>query len=585
MKTTMVSPDSFAADDRVVGTGPRGQRAHRDAIAHGELYERRLWLCGPHVWCLVGNGLSNQTFVEGPEGVIAIDTGESVEEMAAALRELRAVCAKPVVAVIYSHFHYVGGTAALRDDAATRFDELVVWSHADVVRNRQRVAGEVGPAASRGLVHQFGLMLPADGEDGLLHVGLGRSFRDPAHAPYTPGFVPPTHTFDQPTRTTLAGLEVEFSPAPSDSNDSATIWFPALGVCVNNLVWPCLFNVFPIRGEPYRDPTVLLRGIDAMRALPIEHLVGAHGPPIEGAAAIGQALTDYRDSIQFMWDQTVRGLNLGLTGPEIAHFVKLPERFGRSYLTRQAYGLFEHHVRQIRNGLVGWFDGDESTLFALPTGERAARMIHGFGGREAVRAQARAAIDDGDLRWALELGSWLVRAQPSDAFRVAVGGCEDADRRLLAEALRRVARRTMAQNLRNWCLTRALELEGRIDLGRFRGHRIRSQDVLSNPPATFVAVLRVMLVPGRAEGVEDELAWRFDDGTVAGIRVRGMVAVPTDGANAPLGLRLSLSTWARVLAGTLTVRDAIDAGSVATEGDPQRIRRVLSCFDHPGLAA
>ena len=33
------------------------------------------------VWCLVGNGLSNQTFIRGPEGVIAIDTGESVEEM------------------------------------------------------------------------------------------------------------------------------------------------------------------------------------------------------------------------------------------------------------------------------------------------------------------------------------------------------------------------------------------------------------------------------------------------------------------------------------------------------------------------
>jgi len=28
------------------------------------------------------NGLSNQTFVEGPDGLIAIDTSESVEEMA-----------------------------------------------------------------------------------------------------------------------------------------------------------------------------------------------------------------------------------------------------------------------------------------------------------------------------------------------------------------------------------------------------------------------------------------------------------------------------------------------------------------------
>ncbi len=33
----------------------------------------------------MGNGLSDQTFIEGPEGIIAIDTGEPVEEMAAAL--------------------------------------------------------------------------------------------------------------------------------------------------------------------------------------------------------------------------------------------------------------------------------------------------------------------------------------------------------------------------------------------------------------------------------------------------------------------------------------------------------------------
>ena len=82
-------PVSIAPDDSVVETGPRGQRAHREAIAHGELYEPKLWACGEHAWCMVGNGLSNQTFIEGPEGIIAIDTGESIQEMACALRELR----------------------------------------------------------------------------------------------------------------------------------------------------------------------------------------------------------------------------------------------------------------------------------------------------------------------------------------------------------------------------------------------------------------------------------------------------------------------------------------------------------------
>jgi alkyl sulfatase BDS1-like metallo-beta-lactamase superfamily hydrolase len=574
---------SFATDDSPVATGPQGQRAHRQALDHGALYAQRLWPCGPHAWCLVGNGLSNQTFIEGPEGLIAVDTGESVEEMAAALRALRQVTQRPVVAVIYTHFHYINGTTALAHDAASRWPDVPVWAHAGVAGNRLRAAGEYSPTAERGLVHQFGLLLPAEGQDGLLDVGLGRFFRNPAHAPYTVGYAAPTHTIDQPTEARIAGLQVHFHPAPSDSNDSVTLWLPELGLCVNNLLWPCLFNVFPIRGEPYRDPTVLLHGLDQVRTLPVDHLVGAHGPPMSGRDTVAQALTVYRDSIQFMWDQTVRSLNRGLTGPELAHAVAPPAHWQDQYYTRQAYGLMEHHLRQIRQGLVGWFDGDESTLFALPTGERAARLIQGFGGRAEVRRQAEAALQADDLRWALELASWLVRADPGLAPATGVGLADAADHQLLATALRSVAQRTTAQNLRNWCLTRALELEGRLDLARFRQHRFRSSELLANPPTTFVPVLRVLLDPARAAGLDDHLAWCFDDGSRTGLHIRHQVAVPTDGAGAALQLHLSADTWASVLAGKRRFGEALDQGLVRVVGDVAQVRRLLGCFDLAAL--
>jgi isopentenyl diphosphate isomerase/L-lactate dehydrogenase-like FMN-dependent dehydrogenase len=41
----------------------------------------------PGVWCFVGNGLSNQSFIDAPEGIIAIDTGESIEEMNEAIAD------------------------------------------------------------------------------------------------------------------------------------------------------------------------------------------------------------------------------------------------------------------------------------------------------------------------------------------------------------------------------------------------------------------------------------------------------------------------------------------------------------------
>ena len=71
----MSNHQSFEPDGTATTTGPDGQRAHRSLIEHTDRLARRLWTVRDGVWCLVGNGLSNQTFVEGPGGIIAIDTG------------------------------------------------------------------------------------------------------------------------------------------------------------------------------------------------------------------------------------------------------------------------------------------------------------------------------------------------------------------------------------------------------------------------------------------------------------------------------------------------------------------------------
>ena len=71
-------PKSFPASigtEEDISEGPLGQKAHRETIAHTERLERKLYEVRPGVWSQVGNGLSNQNFIEGPEGLIVIDTG------------------------------------------------------------------------------------------------------------------------------------------------------------------------------------------------------------------------------------------------------------------------------------------------------------------------------------------------------------------------------------------------------------------------------------------------------------------------------------------------------------------------------
>lgn len=563
---------SFDADPSVTVEDSRGQRVHRRALEQSARMVRRLYDVAPGVWTLVGNGLSNQTFIEGPEGVIAIDTGESNEEMASALAELRTRTQAPLVAVMYTHFHYVSGTRAIFAEAGR---DLPVYGHERIPLNLARVSTEIAPAYSSGLIHQFGLRMPTEGPDGVVNMGLGLVFRDPAHAPFTPGHVTPTATFRGGETLTIAGLTVEVAHAPSDADDSVTFWFPALGVCVQNIVWPTLFNVFAIRGEEYRDPQVLLPGIDHVLSLEAEHLLGAHGPPLSGKAEIKARTTRYRDSIQFLWDQTVRGMNKGLTTDHLAHSIVLPPACDDDYLTTEFYGVAEHHVRQIAAGVRGWFDGDPGRLFKVEPTERAGRMVAGFGGAETVRKLVEEARTANDLRWALELSSWLA----------ARAGATTGDRQLLADVLRDIARRTTAANIRNWCLTKARDIDGSTDLSRLREHRFRAGQLARLTPREALNLIRVTLDPAPAAGLDHHIGFHFSDAPTAGLHIRNSVSVATDGVGAASTLSMSYGDLTSVISGASTLAEALATGAATVDGDGGAVRAALACFEIPGFRA
>lgn len=561
---------SFDLDPDSVVSAERGQRVHRDALHHARRFERRLYEVRPGVWNLVGNGLSNQTFIDAPEGIIAIDTGESMEEMRSALQDLRTVTDRPVVAVMYSHFHYVGGTREIFHESG---HDLPVYGHERITYNRTRAMSEIGPAYSSGLVHQFGTAMPLEGPDGIVSVGLGIFYRNPDHRPFTDGHVAPTITWRGGESLTVAGLSVEVTHAPSDADDSVTLWFPEIETCVHNIVWPALFNVFAIRGEEYRDPQVLLRGFAHVASLQPEFLVGTHGPPITGRAEISQRVTRAKDAIQFLWDQTVRGMNKGWTTDQIASRVRLPDSCDDDYLTQELYGVTEHHVRQIHAGVRGWFDGDPAKLFPLPPDERATRLVDGFGGPAAVLERVAEARSGNDLRWALELASWLAARRNSTS----------EDRQVLADVLRDVGYRSAAANIRNWCITTARDLDGSTDLSRLRTHRLREAQVLGMTPSESVSILRVMLDPDVAVGLDHHMAFDFDGRGAVGLHVRNGVAVVTDGTDATDRVAGSFEVWAKVLSGSVALSDSIAAGDLRVSGSTTAVQTTLGVFENQGL--
>lgn len=561
---------SFDSQPDSVVTAQRGQFVHRDALDHTRRFERKLYNLRPGVWTLVGNGLSNQTFVDAPEGIIAIDTGESVEEMRSALVDLRSVTDRPIAAIIYTHFHYVSGTSEILREFGS---DIPIYGHERISYNRSRAMSEIGPAYARGLVYQFGTAMPLEGPDGIVSVGLGIFYRNPDHHPFTDGFVAPSVEWRGGESMTIAGLRVEVTHAPSDADDSVTLWFPELETCVHNIVWPVLFNIFAIRGEEYRDPQVLMRGIEHIVSLEPEYLAGTHGPPMTGQSNIVRRVTAAKDAIQFLWDQTIRGMNKGWTADEIASRVRLPDSCDDDFLTQELYGVAEHHVRQICSGVRGWFDGDPAKLFPLPPDERADRLVEGFGGPVAVAGIVNEARRSNDLRWALELASWLVTRSNSTT----------TDRQLLADVLREVGYRSAAANIRNWCITTARDLDGSTDLSRLRQHRLRENQVFAMGPRGSLRILRVMVDPGRATGIDHHIGFDFDGHGSTGLHVRNGVAVATDAVGATDRIAIQFETWAKILSGSMTFSGAVASGDALVTGSASAVAATLGVFDNQGI--
>ncbi len=73
-----------------------------------------------NIYNIVGISPANMTIIEGDQGIIVYDTGDDLKEAGELMELVRTVTDKPVVALIYSHAHYVWGAQAIVDQGTDR---------------------------------------------------------------------------------------------------------------------------------------------------------------------------------------------------------------------------------------------------------------------------------------------------------------------------------------------------------------------------------------------------------------------------------------------------------------------------------
>jgi len=428
---------------------------HPKLTEHSQKMVPGVYQVAESVYLAYGYALTSPAMIVGDDGVIIIDPPEDVNKGLRTLEEFRKFSDKPVKAVIYSHWHidHFGGVAAFvsHEDAASGKVKIIAHKTflANVIKSS---AGGDGPIISARVDYSLGTLLDVDAK-GRINGGLGPDF-----VIENPSLIPPNVLIDNELDITVAGVKMHIAWIPSEAPDEIAVWFPDLEVLhsVEILQGESFPNLHTIRGTRYRDPELWFKGIDRLREFPAKYMVPSHGRPISGKDEVAATLTAYRDAIQFVYDQTLRYMNLGMTPDELVDVVKLPPHLAEHPWLGDFYGGVSHTVRQIYVGELGWFLGDPTFLDPIRPIEASNRYVNMMGGRNKVFEAAKVAVEHGDYQWAAELTTHLVRINHADWD----------SRNLKAEALRQLGYTRTNINWRNWYLTSAKELDGTIDFSK-----------------------------------------------------------------------------------------------------------------------
>ena len=392
-----------------------------------------------------GLDLSNMTIVEGDRGVIVIDPLISTETAAAALALYRQHRGdRPVTAVIYTHSHgdHFGGVRGVVTGGVPILAPAGFLEHA-VEENVY-----AGTAMNRRAVYMYGAEL---GKTPVGQIGAGLGMTTSTG---TVSLIPPTvditHTGQQET---VDGVLIEFQLTPgTEAPAEMNFLFPdRRALCMAENATHNLHNLLTLRGALVRDPRIWARYLNEAIVLfgdRTDVAFASHHWPTWGHDKVVRFLSEQRDLYAYLHDQSLRMLNQGYTGLEIAELIQLPPALERAWHTRGYYGSVSHDVKAIYQRYMGWFDGNPASLWKHPPEEAARRYVDCLGGTDAVVVKARQYADSGDLRFAAELLNHAVFADPAHAEA----------RELLASAYDKLGYGAENGTWRNFYLMGALEL-------------------------------------------------------------------------------------------------------------------------------
>lgn len=284
---------------------------HPILTKHGRKMDQAVIQVDDNVYLAYGFGLDTPVMIEGDDGIIIVDPGESVQMAEAAKAQFRQITDKPVKAIIYSHNHidHISGVRAWTNDEEVASGKVKIIAQDGLTAAVANWSSNLGTLFGHRTSYT-GAKHVEEGEHGTVNDGLGPRFMQGDIS-----FIEPNLTFKDRLDITISGVKMEIVNVPSETKDEIVVYLPEQKIlhAAEVLQGENFPNLHTIRGTKFRDPSMWFKGIDIMRQFDTEVMINSHGRPVEGKEAVANVLTAYRDAIQYTHDQTIRYMNKGMT--------------------------------------------------------------------------------------------------------------------------------------------------------------------------------------------------------------------------------------------------------------------------------
>ena len=427
----------------------------------------------------------------------------------------------------------------------------------------QRILGIINPIISVRSTRMFGTALP---EDEVINVGIGKSL-NVSKSPF--GYIKPDTTFKEELKINISGINIELYHAPGETNDQLFVWLPEhRSLMPGDNIYKTFPNLYTIRGTTHRDVIGWVSSLDKMRSHEPEYIFPSHTKPIIGSEEAMEALTIYRDAIQYVHDQTIRLMNEGYYPDQIVEMVELPDSIKSSPYLSEFYGTVRWSVKSIFNGYLGWFNGNPADLDPLSRKEEAQKFAKLVGGEEFLLNALEESVLDEDMQWALELSDKLIALD----FEV------DKVNNLRQKALLYIGLRSSNPNKRNYLLSSAMELDDDFD-GYPIAERTK-EGVKEISIDTIFSILSVRLNPERVINQNIKACFLFSSGLTRAITIRNQVASVSANVDLPCDITVKTSelNFKMALSGLLNPVMAIASGDIIVDGGNTNFLKFLTYF-------